>query len=98
MKPARRISTADALAGFAGQNEFARQGIARVTDAITCSVHGRHDFQVRADDVALFRAFAEFLAAEAELQTIGISPEHVKPDAVTRDMNGERYALTGEPV
>lgn len=92
-----RLSVADALSTFAGQDATVREKLRRVADNIACTAIGRHDFPVRADDLPLFLQFAKFLADEAELSGV-LAPERTRPDAVIRDGNGERYAETYEPV
>lgn len=92
------ISISNALAGFAGQDEFCRRRLATVADRIMLAARGCGDFPVPAADVAEFARFTAFLAGEAELTAVGIVPDLGAADTIIRDMNGERFALTNEPA
>ena len=97
-----RLSLADALSSFAGQDATVREEIGRAAravraaDDIACTGAGGCFF-IRRADLAALKEFIAFLEGEFELSGI-LAPERFKADAVVVDMNGERYALTGEPV
>jgi hypothetical protein len=101
--PARdliRLSIADALQAFTGQDSVKRESIrraAKAADNIACTVAGGGYF-VSKEDLASLAEFVAFMQGEMELQSFGIVPDLGKADAVVFDMNGHRLATTMEPV
>lgn len=93
-----RLSIADALAAFAGQDLATYNRIYTVADNIALCANRCGDFPALASDIALLKQFVDFLAGEAALQAVGIVPDLGAADAVYRDPDCERFELTGEVV
>lgn len=95
---ARRYNIAATVRAFTGQDLTQAKQIGEVADCIMLAARGLAEFPVLTDDLAEFLRFADFLAGEAALQSIGIVPDLGSADAVYREPNCERFELTGEVI
>lgn len=95
----RRLSIADALAAFAGQDLATYNRLRETAGSISiCALGGCGDFPTLVSDIVLLKRFLDSMTFEAELQAIGIVPDLGAADAVYRDPNCERLQLTGEAI
>lgn len=93
----KRVHVRDALDAFLAQDALKARRIGSAADAVMLAANVGQNYPVRVADILLLKQFVDFLAAEADVAGL-LAPDLGKPDPIIRDMNGDRLALTGEPV
>lgn len=96
-----RISMADMVAEFCGQDAWQYRRLSSVADAILVACHDRQrqgGLMVSAADFAEFQGFMAYAAREFAVPAILSREPASKPDNVVSNVFGARLELSGEPA